>query len=38
MQLVPRYEKAAGQSMIDRRPAGPINAFCRIPSKGYQVL
>ena len=33
-----KARKAAGQSMIDNRPAAPINVFCRIPSKAYQVL
>lgn len=30
--------KAAGASMIDRRPAAPLNALSRIPSRGYQIL
>ena len=30
--------KAAGASAIDRRPPAPLNAFSRIPSRGYQIL
>ena len=30
--------KAAGASMIDPRPAAPVNALLRIPSRGYQIL
>ena len=30
--------KAAGAGAIDRRPPAPLNAFARIPSRGYQIL
>ena len=30
--------KAAGASMIDPRPAAPVNALLRIPSRSYQIL